>query len=160
MVKAEAFRRYRQHKNNEKALSMAFDSPAVAKLADFLQKWDEGGNPQNPDEELELKFLGAFQELLDKDTIPNQYAQDRYDQLKDNLNRFRDQGQFYTTTINSIDTALNNLEGKTRPKRQPATVKWTYNVVNDTALYNASASDAQNFELHQLQGQLHCQNLT
>tara|TARA_R110000803_G_scaffold68947_1_gene131066 strand:+ start:472 stop:1197 length:726 start_codon:yes stop_codon:yes gene_type:complete len=32
---------------------------------------------------------------------------------------------------------------------KPATVKWTYNVVNDNALYNASASDAQNFELHE-----------
>jgi len=32
---------------------------------------------------------------------------------------------------------------------KPAVVKWTYNVVNDNALYNASASDAQNFELHQ-----------
>ena len=31
---------------------------------------------------------------------------------------------------------------------KPAIVKWTYNVVNDNALYNASASDAQNFQLH------------
>jgi len=33
--------------------------------------------------------------------------------------------------------------------KKPATVKWTYNVVNDNALYNSSASDAQNFELHE-----------
>jgi len=32
---------------------------------------------------------------------------------------------------------------------KPATVNWTYNVVNNNALYNASASDAQNFELHE-----------
>tara|TARA_B100000963_G_scaffold262031_1_gene230197 strand:+ start:57 stop:779 length:723 start_codon:yes stop_codon:yes gene_type:complete len=31
---------------------------------------------------------------------------------------------------------------------KPATVNWTYNVVAGNALYNASASDAQNFELH------------
>ena len=37
-VKAEALRRVRQHHNNEKALSMGLDIPAVAKLAAFLQK--------------------------------------------------------------------------------------------------------------------------
>jgi len=31
---------------------------------------------------------------------------------------------------------------------KPATVKWTYNVVAGNALYNSSAADAQNFELH------------
>ena len=31
---------------------------------------------------------------------------------------------------------------------KPATVKWTYNIVAGNALYNSSASDAQNFELH------------
>ena len=32
--------------------------------------------------------------------------------------------------------------------RVPKTVNWTYTVVNDQALYNASAADLQNFELH------------
>ena len=32
--------------------------------------------------------------------------------------------------------------------RIPKTVNWTYTVVNDQALYNASAADLQNFELH------------
>tara|TARA_R100000234_G_scaffold89020_1_gene57358 strand:+ start:67 stop:792 length:726 start_codon:yes stop_codon:yes gene_type:complete len=31
---------------------------------------------------------------------------------------------------------------------KPATVKWTYNIVGGNALYNSSATDAQNFELH------------
>ena len=32
--------------------------------------------------------------------------------------------------------------------RKPAEVKWTYNVIQGNALYNATASDAQDFELH------------
>jgi len=32
--------------------------------------------------------------------------------------------------------------------RKPATVKWTYNIINKKALYNSSAADLQNFELH------------
>lgn len=32
--------------------------------------------------------------------------------------------------------------------KKPATPKWTYVVVNNKALYNASANDAQNFDLH------------
>ena len=32
--------------------------------------------------------------------------------------------------------------------KKPADPNWTYVVVNDKALYNSSASDAQNFELH------------
>jgi len=33
--------------------------------------------------------------------------------------------------------------------RKPATVKWTYTVIVGKALYNASATDLQNFELHE-----------
>ena len=33
--------------------------------------------------------------------------------------------------------------------KKPATPKWTYVVVNNKALYNASAGDAQNFDLHE-----------
>lgn len=32
--------------------------------------------------------------------------------------------------------------------RKPLTPKWTYTIVNEQALYNSSASDHQNFELH------------
>jgi hypothetical protein len=32
--------------------------------------------------------------------------------------------------------------------KKPAEVKWTYNVIQGNALYNATASDAQDFELH------------
>ena len=32
---------------------------------------------------------------------------------------------------------------------KPAEVKWTYTVVNEQALYNASASDLSNFDLHE-----------
>ena len=32
--------------------------------------------------------------------------------------------------------------------KSPASPKWTYVVINEKALYNASANDAQNFELH------------
>mgnify|MGYP001167576095 CR=1 FL=1 len=32
--------------------------------------------------------------------------------------------------------------------KKPATPKWTYVVVNNKALYNSSAGDAQNFDLH------------
>jgi len=31
---------------------------------------------------------------------------------------------------------------------KPAVPKWTYTIVNEQALYNSSAADAQNFELH------------
>ena len=34
--------------------------------------------------------------------------------------------------------------------RKPLPVKWTYNTVNGAAVYNASASDKQDFELHPL----------
>ena len=33
--------------------------------------------------------------------------------------------------------------------KKPATPKWTYVVVNNKALYNSSAGDAQNFDLHE-----------
>jgi len=33
--------------------------------------------------------------------------------------------------------------------KKPTTPKWTYVVVNNKALYNASATDAQNFDLHE-----------
>jgi len=33
--------------------------------------------------------------------------------------------------------------------RKPVIAKWTYNVINGSALYNASAIDVRNFELHE-----------
>ena len=33
--------------------------------------------------------------------------------------------------------------------KKPATVKWTYVVINDKAVHNSSATDLQNFELHE-----------
>ena len=48
-VWAEAQQRARQFRNNEKALSLAFDnSPALEKLFEFVQKADddEYGNPE------------------------------------------------------------------------------------------------------------------
>ena len=38
--------------------------------------------------------------------------------------------------------------------RVPKTVNWAYTVVNNQALYNASASDLQDFELHKVEGGL------
>ena len=32
---------------------------------------------------------------------------------------------------------------------KPATVKWTYVVINDKAVHNSGATDLQNFELHE-----------
>jgi hypothetical protein len=49
--------------------------------------------------------------------------------------------QVYPTAVGS--TIVCNLISK------PLTPKWTYVVVNNKALYNSSASDAQNFELHE-----------
>ena len=47
-----------------------------------------------------------------------------------------------TLTFASDDIKCNYI-------RKPATVKWTYTVVVGKALYNASATDLQNFELHE-----------
>ena len=47
-----------------------------------------------------------------------------------------------TLTFASDDIKCNYI-------RKPATVKWTYTVVVGKALYNASAADLQNFELHE-----------
>ena len=80
-VKAEALRRVRQHHNNEKALSMAFDSPAVAKLAAFLQKWDESGSSQNADEEAELKFINALRGVVENKLKLNAYNEARLNNL-------------------------------------------------------------------------------
>ena len=47
-----------------------------------------------------------------------------------------------TLTFASDDVKCNYI-------RKPATVKWTYTVIVGKALYNASATDLQNFELHE-----------
>jgi len=47
-----------------------------------------------------------------------------------------------TLTFASDDVKCNYI-------KKPATVKWTYAVVVGKALYNASATDLQNFELHE-----------
>jgi len=47
-----------------------------------------------------------------------------------------------TLTFASDDVKCNYI-------KKPATVKWTYTVIVGKALYNASATDLQNFELHE-----------
>ena len=47
-----------------------------------------------------------------------------------------------TLTFETFNVAVNYI-------KKPATVKWTYVVINDKAVHNSGATDLQNFELHE-----------
>ncbi len=47
-----------------------------------------------------------------------------------------------TLTFETFNVAVNYI-------KKPATVKWTYVVINDKAVHNSGANDLQNFELHE-----------
>jgi len=64
----------------------------------------------------------------------------RFSTAGDNQSNRERRIQIYPTTITSR-VQCNYIA-------KPATVKWTYVVINNKAIYNSAASDAQNFELH------------
>jgi len=121
-------------------------SPSASAAVYFTQNGDTDGTTTiSVDAGGNLDFIEAGQTITGTDILPGTTVVSISGSGPNNL----EISQAATGSSSDVTLTFASDDIKCNYIRKPATVKWTYTVIVGKALYNASAADLQNFELHE-----------
>lgn len=121
-------------------------TPSASAAVYFTQNGDTDGTTTiSVDAGGNLDFIEAGQTITGTDILPGTTVVSISGSGPNNL----EISQAATGSTPDVTLTFASDDIKCNYIRKPATVKWTYTVVVGKALYNASAADLQNFELHE-----------